>query len=133
MGLKKRLLEYLEYRGIKKGTFEKEAGLSNGFVDKAGDNTRTENLDKISKRFPDLNITWLRTGEGEMIKKTPPDQTQIEIVNNQVGNGNHFENNPTVNRFLDELAAQRELYTQQLTKKDEQMDRLLTIIEKLKD
>lgn len=129
MGLKQRLLEYLNYRGIKKGTFEKEAGLSNGFVDKAGDNTRTENLDKISKRFPDLNITWLRTGEGEMIKRTPPDQTQIEIVNNQVGNGNHFNSDMTVNQFMLELAAQRKL----TEKAQEQMDRLITIIEKMKD
>ncbi len=53
------------------------------------------------------------------------------IVNNQVGNGNHFDNAP-VNRFLDELAAQRELTReaqQQLTKSQEQMDKLIAIIE----
>lgn len=91
--------------------------------------------DNILTVFPQYSRIWLLTGEGEMLKEVPPDQTQAAIVNNQVGNGNHFTNGSTVERFLDELAAQRELTReaqQQLTKSQEQMDRLITIIEKLK-
>lgn len=90
--------------------------------------------DKILAAFPQYSRTWILTGEGEMLKSPPPDP-QAAIVNNQVGNGNRFENNPTVERFLDELAAQRELTReaqQQLSKSQEQMDRLITIIETLK-
>ncbi len=68
MGLKERLLVFIEFKGLEKASFEKLVGLSNGFVDKSGDNTRYSSLDKISNSFPDLNISWLRTGEGEMIK-----------------------------------------------------------------
>lgn len=132
MNLKERLLAFLEYKDIKKGTFEKMVGLSNGFVDKVGDNTRVKKLEQISNFFPDLNMIWLRTGEGEMLKDSPPKNESAAIVNHQVGNGNHFASNPTVDRFLDELAAQRELYTKQLTKSQEQMDRLITIIEQFK-
>jgi len=83
-----------------------------------------------------LNANWILTGVGNMVDadKEIPDPGGTAIVNNQVGNGNHFDNAP-VNRFLDELAAQRELTReaqQQLTKSQEQMDRLITIIEQLK-
>lgn len=67
MGIRDRLLEFLKSKGMKKAAFEKQTGLSNGFVDKMGENTRTSNLEKISNAFPELNIVWLRTGEGEML------------------------------------------------------------------
>ena len=83
-----------------------------------------------------LNAQWILTGVGKMVDADSelPDPGKAAIVNNQVGNGNNFS--APVDRFLDELAAQRELTReaqQQLTKSQEQMDRLITIIEKLKD
>lgn len=72
MGLKERLLEFIEYRALDKALFERTAGLSNGFVDKSGENTRKSSLDKISIAFPDLNLAWLRTGEGEMLLSGKP-------------------------------------------------------------
>jgi phage repressor protein C with HTH and peptisase S24 domain len=68
MDMKGRMLAFIDYLGMKKASFEKKVGLSNGFVDKMGDNTRLSNLEKISNVFPSLNINWLRTGEGEMLK-----------------------------------------------------------------
>lgn len=82
-----------------------------------------------------FNEDWLIDGVGQMLCDSPPKNDTAAIVNNQVGNGNHFTNGSTVERFLDELAAQRELTReaqQQLTKSQEQMDRLITIIEQLK-
>lgn len=89
--------------------------------------------EKIIIVFPQYSKSWVMTGEGEMYKD--PTGTAA-IFNNQVGNGNHFTSTATVERFLDELAAQRELTKeaqQQLTKSQEQMDRLITIIEKFKE
>lgn len=65
--LKDRLLLVIEKMGVTKAQFEKRAGLSNGFVDKCGDNTRRTSLDKISNTYPMINISWLLTGEGEML------------------------------------------------------------------
>lgn len=67
MGLRERLLDYIAYKGIDKATLERRSGLSNDAVNKMGDNTRTNTLDKISNVYPDLNIAWLKTGVGEMI------------------------------------------------------------------
>lgn len=65
--LKDRLLQVIVQLGLNKAQFEKKVGLSNGFVDKCGNNTRRSSLEKISKTFPLININWLMTGEGEML------------------------------------------------------------------
>lgn len=67
MGLKERIIQFIEYKGISVQRFEKEVGLSNAAVSKMGDNTRRATVDKISNCFPDLNPNWLLTGEGEML------------------------------------------------------------------
>ena len=79
MGLRERLLEYIAYKGTDKATLERNSGLSNDAVSKMGENTRVRTLDKISTAYPDLNIVWLKTGVGEMIKNAEREQKIIEI------------------------------------------------------
>lgn len=74
--LKERILAFIEKMGLTKAQFEKNAGLSNGFVDKSGDNSRRSSLDKISTAYPQLNMAWLLTGEGEMLKTSTAEQTE---------------------------------------------------------
>ena len=69
MGLKERLLLFIDYKGISTQKFERIVGLSNASVSKMGDNTRQSTLDKISISFPDLDIAWLKTGIGNMINE----------------------------------------------------------------
>jgi enamine deaminase RidA (YjgF/YER057c/UK114 family) len=66
--MKERLIEFLAYTQISQKRFEENVGLSNGFVDKVGDSIRTNNLNKISDKYPELNINWLKTGVGDMLK-----------------------------------------------------------------
>lgn len=70
MGLKERLLQFIDNKGLTVQEFELRTGLSNGAVSKMGDNTRMATLDKISIIFPDLDIDWLRTGKREDVIKT---------------------------------------------------------------
>ena len=69
-----RMKKYLQYRQVSEGAFEKLAGLSNGYISKIGDTIRGVNREKIEKASPDLNMVWLQTGEGDMLKETikPP-------------------------------------------------------------
>src|SRR2546430_13843559 len=67
-----RLAKYLDFIGILPSIFEKKAGISNGYilnnkVRKGG--IGSEILDKIHKTYPELNILWLISGEGEMVVK----------------------------------------------------------------
>ena len=65
--MKSRINDFIQFTGLPIANFEQRCGLSNGAVSKMGDNTRMSTIDKISKAFPELNIVWLRTGEGEML------------------------------------------------------------------
>ncbi|PQA92765.1 hypothetical protein SAMN05421796_11050 [Chryseobacterium piscicola] len=63
-----RILQIIDYKGITKSKFYKETGLSNGFLDKVKD-IGVSKLDYILKAYPDININWLISGEGNMIKE----------------------------------------------------------------
>ena len=67
MDLKSRLIEFIEYKGLSVQSFEIQCNLSNGAVSKMGNNTRRSTIDKISKSYPELNTSWLLTGEGYML------------------------------------------------------------------
>lgn len=82
---------------------------------------------KQANRFSQLygiNPVFLLTGEGEMLKG----QTAIGDHNTQVaGNSNSVNCSGPLDKALDEIAAQRRL----VAKSQEQIDRLLGIVEKL--
>lgn len=65
-GAKGRLLKYLEYKGVCKAAFYKVTRLSNGFLDK-NNNISSNNVEIIISCYPDINLEWLITGQGEMI------------------------------------------------------------------
>ncbi|MDE6339961.1 MAG: hypothetical protein K2K97_09275, partial [Muribaculaceae bacterium] len=67
MNLRERLREFIAYKNLPETEFQRIVGLGNGSVAKMGDNTRRSTLDKISNKFPDLNISWLLTGQGNML------------------------------------------------------------------
>lgn len=66
--VKSRLAQFLKYIEMGQAKFADKVGLSKGFANNVGDSIRTENLQKISNTFPELNTAWLLTGEGEMLK-----------------------------------------------------------------
>ncbi|MDP3444836.1 MAG: hypothetical protein Q8T08_18410 [Ignavibacteria bacterium] len=68
MSVRQRVLEYLDYKSLSRYKFYKMTGLSNGFLDKEGSMT-TDKCMKIVDEFPDLNIDWLITGKGSMIRE----------------------------------------------------------------
>ena len=75
--MKERLGEFLKYLSVSQRQFELNCNLSNGFVDKVGDSIRTNNLNKISTKYPKLNINWLKTGEGEMLKQDEKSKSAV--------------------------------------------------------
>jgi len=68
MSVKKRLKEFIKTLPIGEAAFEKKVGLSNGLVSNIGDGVRKVTMEKITSVYPELNSSWLLTGEGEMLK-----------------------------------------------------------------
>lgn len=130
--MNERINVFIQSLGITVSEFERICNLSNGAVSKMGDNTRTSTIDKISKIYPSLNITWLRTGEGEMIKGQVSQTSHGDNSPNINGNGNHLE--PTSSllyKALDEISAMRKALTDALAVNQRNTDRLLNIIENM--
>lgn len=130
--MNERINAFIQSLGITVSEFERICNLSNGAVSKMGDNTRTSTIDKISKIYPSLNITWLRTGEGEMIKGQVSQTSHGDNSPNINGNGNHLE--PTsslLDKALDEISAMRKALTDALAVNQRNTDRLLNIIENM--
>lgn len=73
MTLKDRVKEYCKYKKIPVSKFELLSGLSNGYFNRVRHNPSQDKLDNISRSFPDLNINWLITGNGNM------DRTETQL------------------------------------------------------
>lgn len=79
-----RLASFLKYKGKGQTAFEQEAGLSRGYVQKASDNMGYKIKSKISENCPELNMDWLLTGEGDMLREEPhvSEVTEVKSLSN---------------------------------------------------
>lgn len=64
MAIKERINEFIKLKGLSVLNFEKQCGLSNGFVRKIVNTITVDKMLNILSAFPDLNINWLLTGNG---------------------------------------------------------------------
>lgn len=67
MGAKERIRQYLDYRGISPYQFYKKTGFSNGFLD-SGIGVGSDKIEIIIEKYPDINLSWLISGDGNMVK-----------------------------------------------------------------
>lgn len=65
--VKERLIEYLRFKEIGQNRFEALSGISKGYIHNLKYSPSPQILQKIFNAAPDLNRTWLMTGEGPML------------------------------------------------------------------
>lgn len=70
MNVKSRLLEFVAYTQMSKRKFQEKIGVSNSYIQNISESIGADIMNRISIQYPELNMTWLLTGEGEMLKKT---------------------------------------------------------------
>lgn len=82
MNAKERLLEFIASKGISKREFYTNTGMANGTLDKV-ENIGTDRVEKIYYAYPELNLVWLCTGQGQMLQKIAPKIAPIAAPNSK--------------------------------------------------
>lgn len=132
-GVKERLMRFVNYLQISVRSFENKCGLSNGFVKNISKGIGADKLGSILREYPQLNSEWLIEGKGEMII---PSQTIGEISDSKLTGVNVHGDNININspdeeapKNLDALIKIVEGYQRSTERFQDQIDRLLTLLE----
>ena len=94
--LQSRLKEFLNYLDIPMQTFERRCGIGQGLGSRLSSRSYSTTFKRIRDAFPELNVEWLKTGEGEMLRS----QTEAALPSCPSGDG-------MASRLMEEIAAQR--------------------------
>lgn len=126
MSVKERIREFIKYLRISEREFCRQIGVSTSYVNSIRTSIQPDKMKSIGEKYPQLNPMWLITGEGEMLQS--PNTNQLSGNNNTAvaGNGNKVTTN--------DIAGMIELqkgYQAMLKEKDAQINRLISVIEKL--
>ena len=125
---KDRILIFIKYKGISTRQFQIQCGLSNSYVTNMKHGFSQKALNRVLSEFPELNRDWLVFGEGEMLNTS---QNVGDINNSNVSgvnvHGNDIQINPNA---YDTLLQIVQTFQHSTTKSQEQIDRLITLLEK---
>lgn len=124
---KERILQYIDSKGISKRQFYQETGISNGTLDQKSDIT-LKTIEKIISKYRDIDIRWLISGEGGMLR-----EKQKSTINQSItGDNNTMSGHDTLTQDCENLIP---LYRkiieekeEQIRIKDEQIKKLLEIM-----
>jgi hypothetical protein len=101
----------MNHYGLNKNSFSKEIGIKNNVAIGRIINEKRKpiraTLEKIVNRFPEINLDWLLTGNGDMLidkpnvevpKEAPPVSTQLELNFEKIveNNSKLVDNNTTL-------------------------------------
>lgn len=78
--VKDRLILFLKHLNMGQTAFEEQVGLSRGFISNTKKSIGSENILKISSRYPEISIEWLVSGRGAMLKETNALPDSIEGI-----------------------------------------------------
>lgn len=97
MDLQERLTRYLTHSSLTFRDFERMCDLSNGTAARLRATTRKSTFDRIANSC-NLNVDWLLTGEGKMLKEAAPGgsgASSIQIASEKDGRENSDSRQPT--------------------------------------
>ena len=79
--IKDRLVRYIKYKGLSVRRFEISVNAANGYVNSIRKGIGVDRLESIKTVYPDLNITWLLSGEGRMLDALGQQKKNAKIIN----------------------------------------------------
>lgn len=107
--VKERLIYFLNEINISKSEFGRRIGVSSAFVTSIRKSIQPDKIQSISLEFPELNIQWLLTGEGDMLKASEPEANAMLITTSTASpfvDVRYFEVSPsaTFQEFLSDVS-----------------------------
>ena len=134
--------------GISRSEFERNSCLSNGYINNIREGMGADKVESVLRAYPQLNRNWLLTGDGEMLNPTYSNNRVTINGNENVSNigGQHISIslpekgtqkiiNPdgtvevqSMGKGIDN-SDNTDKFIELLKKKDEQIDRLITLLE----
>lgn len=114
--IKQRISDFIKFKGITVKTFEERCELSNGYISSMRKGFGAEKLENVLKEFPELSRDWLLYGEGDMLSG--------EVQQNVNGNNNHV-----AGRDINISSEDFSKLIDTVNKQQEQMGRLITLLE----
>lgn len=118
--VKERLRTFIASKDMSVRRFEILCGFPNSFVSNIKRTTSPARLEIIASKFPELNITWLMTGKGEMLNAVhlePLESSQTETETAKLL------------QHCNKLLSQLEQQQTQIATLIEQNNRLLQLLE----
>ncbi len=73
-----RLMQFIKHAGLSARQFDLSIGASNGYtlrMKKNNASVGSDVIENILRVYPQLNVVWLLTGNGSMLKKKIEEQT----------------------------------------------------------
>jgi hypothetical protein len=128
MCVKERLRAFIKYKGISERAFCNTIGVSFSYVNSIRKSIQPEKMKSITVEYPELNPVWLITGDGEMLLKGNINQVNGSGNTAVAGNGNMVTNNDIAG-----LIELQKGYQTMIKEKDMQINRLISVIEKLSE
>lgn len=81
MTVRERLILFVKSQKISNSEFCRTIGVSNAFISSMRKSLQPDKIESIALNYPELNIDWLLTGEGQMLKSESsinPNKTAME-------------------------------------------------------
>jgi transcriptional regulator with XRE-family HTH domain len=128
MTVKERIKEFIKYKGITERAFCLSIGVSFSYVNSIRKSIQPDKMKIIAEVYPELNPIWLITGDGDMLTDKNINNVSGRGNTAVAGNGNRVTNNDIAG-----LIELQKGYQSMIKEKDSQINRLISVIEKLSE
>ncbi len=113
--VKERLIKFLEIKRISKSEFGRRIGVSSAFITSMRQSMQPDKVKRIALEFPELNTTWLLTGEGEMFNKEEKKSPSKEEENTVTMSREVFDQ---ISKLTETVLSQQQTIEELVRKRD---------------